>query len=60
MNTMFTFLGEVKAELDKVSWPQSSSVVRLTITVIVISLAIGFYLGGLDYVFTTLLGLLVS
>ena len=57
---MFTFFGEVKAELDKVNWPQSSSVVRLTITVIVISLAIGFYLGGFEYVFTTLLGLLVS
>ena len=57
---MFTFLREVKGELDKVSWPHSSNVVRLTITVIVISLVVGLYLGGLDYLFTTLLGLLVS
>jgi preprotein translocase subunit SecE len=56
---MFRFLGEVRAELTKVTWPTSSDVLRLTLTVILITLVIGFYLGGLDFVFTNLLGLLV-
>ena len=56
---MFTFLGEVKAELEKVTWPKNQDVLRLTSTVIILSLIVGVYLGGADYVFTNLLGILV-
>lgn len=56
---MFTFLGEVKSELDKVTWPDSAHVIRLTSIVIIISLIAGVYLGGADFLFTNLLGLLV-
>jgi len=57
---MFTFLGEVKAEIDKVTWPGSQDVLRLTITVIILSVVVGVYLGGADYIFTNLLGILVK
>lgn len=56
---MFTFLGEVKSEIEKVTFPSGQDVIRLTITVIGISLIVGIYLGGADYIFTNLLGLLV-
>jgi preprotein translocase subunit SecE len=56
---MFTFLKEVRAELGKVTWPGTSDVSRLTITVIVISVIVGLYLGSADFLFTNLLGLLV-
>ena len=56
---MFTFLSEVRSELEKVTWPGSSDVLRLTTVVILISLLVGIYLGATDYVFTNLLGLLV-
>ena len=56
---MFTFLGEVKSELEKVTWPTTADVVRLTAVVIIISMVVGVYLGGADYIFTNLLGLLV-
>ena len=56
---MFTFLAEVRSELEKVTFPTSSDVVRLTATVVLLSLLIGIYLGGADFVFTQLLGLLV-
>ncbi|OGH12836.1 MAG: preprotein translocase subunit SecE [Candidatus Levybacteria bacterium RIFCSPHIGHO2_01_FULL_40_10] len=57
---MLRFLSEVRSEIEKVTFPQSSEVLRLTITVIGISLIVGIYLGAADYVFTNLLGLLVS
>lgn len=57
---MFTFLREVKAELEKVTWPSAEHVGRMTITVLVISVIVGIYLGGADFIFTQLLGLLVS
>ena len=56
---MFRFLGEVKAELDKVTWPDSSNVIRLTSIVILMSLIAGVYLGAADFLFTNLLGILV-
>ncbi len=56
---MFTFLGEVKSELEKVTFPTGQEVARLTLIVIAIGLLVGLYLGGADYIFTQLLGLLV-
>ncbi|OGH17231.1 MAG: preprotein translocase subunit SecE [Candidatus Levybacteria bacterium RIFCSPHIGHO2_02_FULL_40_18] len=56
---MFRFIGEVKSELDKVTWPDLNNVVRLTAIVILISLLVGIYLGSADFLFTTLLGFLV-
>jgi len=56
---MFTFLSEVKTELDHVTWPSGQVVFRMTFVVIGISLFAGIYLGGADFLFTNLLGLLV-
>lgn len=57
---MFTFLREVKLELDKVTWPSAEQTVRMTAVVILISVMVGLYLGAADYLFTELLGLIVS
>jgi preprotein translocase subunit SecE len=46
------FLSEVKAELLKVTWPTKQEVARLTAVVIIISLIVGAYIGGLDFLFT--------
>jgi len=46
-----TFLRETKEELKKVVWPTKQEVIRLTIVVIVVSLIVGLFLGGLDFVF---------
>ncbi|MFH1187005.1 MAG: preprotein translocase subunit SecE [Candidatus Levyibacteriota bacterium] len=55
-----TFLKEVRDELKKVVWPTRNEVVRLTSIVILVSLLVGFFLGGLDYVFTTLTTLIIK
>ena len=46
---------EVKAEMDKVTWPKVSEVTKLTITVLIITAVVGAYLGSLDLGFTKLL-----
>lgn len=45
------FLREVRSELAKVNWPSRSEVVKLTGVVLGVSILVGIYLGGLDYVF---------
>lgn len=54
------FLKEVKAELTKVIWPTRQDVIKLTIVVVAVSLAIGIYIGGLDLIFTKLTDILVQ
>lgn len=60
MTTPVTFLKEVRDELKKVVWPTRDEVIRLTSLVIVISLIVGFFLGGLDYVFTSIMALVIK
>ena len=54
------FFTEVKSELLKVTWPTKNQVIRLTTVVIFISLAVGIFIGGLDFVFTKSIGLIVK
>jgi preprotein translocase subunit SecE len=60
MTTPVTFLQETYAELKKVVWPTRNEVVRLTLVVIAISILVGLYIGGIDYVFTKITELIVK
>jgi len=48
------FLQETYVELRKSVWPSREETARLTIVVIVLAIAAGFFLGGLDRVFSEL------
>jgi len=50
-----SFLSEVKAELKKVTWPGVQEVRSTTIVVIATTFFFGFYLWGLDLVFSEVL-----
>jgi len=54
------FFTEVKAELSKVTWPTKDQVIRLTTVVIIISLVVGLFIGGLDFIFTKAVELVVQ
>ena len=54
------FLKEVKSELSKVNWPTRQETIKLTVIVIAISLAIGLYIGGIDFILTKLTDLLLK
>jgi len=51
-----TFVKQSIAELKKVNWPTKKTVLRLTGVVIGVSLAVGALIGGLDYIFTKIVG----
>jgi len=46
-----TFLRETFSELQKSVWPSREETARLTMVVIVLAIAAGFFLGGLDRIF---------
>jgi preprotein translocase subunit SecE len=52
---MRRYLNESWAELKKVTWPTRETVIRLTLLVIAVSLAVGIYIAALDRLFNTLL-----
>ena len=60
MKSALGFFSEVKSELSKVTWPKRNEVLRLAGIVILGSVIVGFYVGGLDYLFTNLLTKLIS
>lgn len=54
------FFTEVKTELSKVVWPTKEETIRLTGIVIVASVAIGLFIGGLDFLFTFITSLIIK
>ncbi|MBI5019143.1 preprotein translocase subunit SecE [Candidatus Gottesmanbacteria bacterium] len=48
------FFSEVASELKKVTWPTRNETVKLTAAVIIISLAVGLFIGGLDILFVNI------
>ncbi len=60
MTTPVVFLQETYDELRKVTWPTRDEVIRLTLVVIFISVLIGVYIGGIDYILTQVIGLILK
>lgn len=57
---LIKYLQEVKAELTRVTWPTRAKTWQMTMTVLAISIFVGLYVGGLDYLFTNLLGIILK
>ena len=54
------FLTEVRSELRKVTWPSRQEVQSTTLVVIATSIFFGFYLWGLDLIFSQILSLVLK
>lgn len=52
------FVHEVVSELKKVTWPTRAETLKLTVVVIVISVIVGLFIGGIDTIFVKLTSLL--
>ena len=52
MTTPVLFLRQTYDELRQVVWPTRKEIFRLTGIVIILSVIMGLYIGGLDWVFT--------
>jgi preprotein translocase subunit SecE len=58
--TPIVFFNEVRDELQKVVWPTRDEIIRLTAVVIIVSLGVGLFLGGTDFILTRLFELLIT
>ncbi len=56
MNKFINYLRATRGELKHVSWPTQRQTAIYTVLVILIAIATGLYLGGLDVVLTDVLG----
>lgn len=52
MQRALQYFRESRAELAKVDWPNRAQAIRLTAVVIVFSLVLAGFIGGVDYVFS--------
>ena len=55
-----SFFSEVRNELKKVTWPSRKEVYSTTLVVIATSILFGFYLWGLDIVFSRVMSLVLA
>ncbi len=60
MPNIINFLKEVREELNKVAWPTREQTVRYTVLVIIVAVAVGLFLGGLDYILTLLTSVILE
>jgi preprotein translocase subunit SecE len=60
MSKAVDFLKEVRVELSKVVWPTREQTIQLTVVVILVTLIVGFFLGGIDLGLTSLLNLILN
>jgi preprotein translocase subunit SecE len=54
------FVRDVRSELRKVSWPTQRETLNLTVVVLALSVAMGIFLGGTDFIFQELFRRLIE
>lgn len=60
MQKPLNYLSEVRSELEKVEWPKREDAMKLTLTVVIMTVIVGAFVGGLDYTFARLLEILLT
>lgn len=50
--SLINYIKETKGELKHVSWPTKKQSIWFTVIVIVVSLAVSFFLGFFDFIFS--------
>lgn len=59
MIKIINFFNQTREELLKVVWPTREQTIRYTVLVIITALAVGLFLGGIDYLLTQLTNFLI-
>ena len=55
-----TFVKQSLDELKKVTWPTRTEIIRLTVSVIIISVIVGIFLGGIDFLLTKVMEIVLN
>jgi len=56
---VFSFLREVKTEMDRVAWPDRKLTMNVTLGVIVFSIIVAIFIASLDFIFSRLIGVIL-
>jgi preprotein translocase subunit SecE len=56
---IISFFKEVRLETKKVNWPTRKETIKYTVATLAITIVIAVFLGGLDFIFTTVLNKLI-
>ncbi len=59
-NRIVRYFRETRAEVRKVVWPSRKEATRLSLIVIGVTVAMSAFLGGVDLLFSRLIGLLIG
>ncbi len=59
MKNLFTYLKNVQGELTHVVWPTPRQAILHTFVILLISAAVAVFIGVLDYLLTSLVGLII-
>jgi preprotein translocase subunit SecE len=57
---LVNYLRDVRIELRKVVWPTRQEALNLTMVTLALSLAVGLFLGGVDFIFQEFFRLLLG
>ena len=60
MKAVLDFLRTTRVELQKVVWPTRQQTLKLTLIVIIVTVSVGFFVGGIDLALTKLLEVVLS
>ena len=60
INALVDYFKDTRGELRKVSWPTRQEATNLTLIVLGVTVAMAIFLGAVDFVFATLVSLIVS
>ena len=60
MKFIKNYIQEVIQELKKVSWPSKEQTINKTVLVIVVSLAVALYIGGIDFILKQMMKSLIN
>jgi preprotein translocase subunit SecE len=60
MPNVLNFFNEVSEELKKVTWPSRNQTIKYTILVIIVTISVGVFLGGLDFILVSISNFLVT
>jgi len=56
---LINYVKEVQSEMTHVKWPTRQTTLYFSIVVVIVSILTALYLGLLDYIFSTILGLFI-
>jgi preprotein translocase subunit SecE len=59
-NVVVRYFKETRAEIRKVSWPTREQATKLTMIVLAVTVVMAAFLGAIDFIFATLVRLIVS